>query len=597
MTRVLPSPEPVWNAPPEFDASQVDLLVRELRLPEPICRILAVRGVVDPQDAKRFLRPRLEHLADPALLADGPRAAGRIADAVRGGETILIHGDYDVDGICATALLTRWLRAQGARVVPFVPHRLRDGYDFTRAGLQAARDARATLIVTADCGTVAHESVAAATAEGRDVVVTDHHTPGDTHPAGYALVNPRRADCAYPDKDLCGTGLAYRLAELVGRALASDPEDLTRYLDLVAMATVADLVPLRGENRILTAYGLRRMAATTVPGLAALMEASGTDPAKLTAGKIGFVLAPRINAAGRIGDSADALRLLLTDDPAEARTGAEALEEINRDRRTEDRRTQEEAFRQLERSFDPERDFGVVLASEGWHPGVIGIVASRVVERIHRPVVMLALEGAKGRGSARSIPGFHLYEALHACSEILERFGGHRQAAGMDVARDRVPELREAFNAEARARLRPELLRPVLHPDLSLDPDEVDLELVRWLDYLGPHGIGNPGPVFQSDRLEVERAREVGQGHLKAVLRQGGSSLDAIGFGMVGRHPPESLPASRHDVLYRVERNEWRGRVSVQAKLVDLRLSEVSGPSAGAVSGGEVPAGHGGGAA
>ncbi len=587
MTRVLPSPEPVWNAPPEVDPGHVEALVRELRLPEAVCRVLAVRGVVHPEEAKRFLRPRLEHLSDPALLADGPRAAGRIADAVRSGETILVHGDYDVDGICATALLTRWLRGQGAHVVPFVPHRLRDGYDFSVAGLRAAREAGATLIVTADCGTVAHDAVAAATAEGRDVVVTDHHTPGATHPAGYALVNPRREDCPYPDKDLCGTGLAYRLAELVGRALASDPAELTRYLDLVALATVADLVPLRGENRVLTAYGLRRMANTTVPGLAALMEASGTDPASLNAGRIGFVLAPRINAAGRIGDSADALRLLLTDDPAQARRDAESLEEINQHRRMEDRRTQEEAFAQLERTYDPQRDYGVVLASEGWHPGVIGIVASRVVERIHRPVVMVALEGAKGRGSARSVPGFHLYEALHACSGILDRFGGHRQAAGMDVARDRVPELREAFNREARARLSPELLRPVLRPDLALDPGEVDLDLVRWLDYLGPHGMGNPGPLFRSDGLDVEGAREVGQGHLKAVLRRDGASLDAIGFGVAERHPPATLPSSPHDVLYKVERNEWRGRVSVQAKLVDLRPSPAAGAATHAGAGTE----------
>ena len=573
MTRTLPSPEPVWNVPPAADAGEVEALVRALRLPEALCRILAVRGLGHPEAANRFLRPRLEHLSDPALLADGPRAAGRIADAVRAGETILVHGDYDVDGICATALLTRWLGSQGARVVPFVPHRLRDGYDFSTAGLQAARDAGATLIVTADCGTVAHAPIAAAAAEGRDVVVTDHHTPGETHPPGFALVNPHRADCPYPDKDLCGTGLAYRLAELVGRALAADPADLTRYLDLVALATVADLVPLRGENRILTSYGLRRMATTTVPGLAALMEASGTSPEELTAGKIGFVLAPRINAAGRIGDSADALRLLLTDDRQEARAGAAALEEINRDRRAEDRRTQEEAFAQLERDYDPERDFGLVLAGEGWHPGVIGIVASRVVERIHRPVVMVALEGQKGRGSARSIPGFHLYEALSACSGLLDRFGGHEQAAGMDVDRARVPELREAFNAEARARLRPEDLRPVLHPDLSVDPSEVDLDLVRWLAYLGPHGIGNPGPLFRSDGLHLDGPREVGQGHLKAVLRNGRARLEAIGFGVAERYPPESLPPTPHDVLYKVERNEWRGRVSVQARLVDLKPS------------------------
>lgn len=581
MPRVLPLPEPVWRPPPEVDGAGVEGLVRALRLPEPICRILAARGFQDPENAKRFLRPRLEHLADPALLADGTRAASRIADAVRSGETIFVHGDYDVDGICATALLTRWLRSLGGTVVPFVPHRLRDGYDFSRAGLDAARAAGATLIVTADCGTVAHAPIAEAAAEGRDVIVTDHHTPGDMPPPAYALVNPKRADCAYPEKELCGTGLAFRLAALVAQALGEDPEPLVRYLDLVALATVADLVPLCGENRVLVAFGLRRLAVTGVPGLAALMEASGTDPATLTSGKLGFGLAPRINAAGRIGESADALRLLLTDDRDEALRLAHQLEELNRDRRAEDRRTQDEAFRQLERDFDPDRDFGVVLASEGWHPGVIGIVASRVVERIHRPVVMVALDGERGRGSARSVPGFHLYDALAACSSHLDRFGGHRQAAGMDVARTRVPALREAFNAEARSRLTPEDLRPELRTDLVLDPADVDLDLVRWLAYLGPHGIGNPGPVFRSDALTIDGAREVGQGHLKARLRNGRASLDAIGFGVAERHAPDGLGAAPHDVLYKLERNEWRGRVTPQAKLVDLRRAEAA-PRAGA---------------
>lgn len=567
------APKAVWHAPPEPDPRDVQALEAALRLPEPVCRVLAVRGLSDPDAAKRFLRPRLEHLHDPALLADGPRAADRIAAAVRAGETILVHGDYDVDGICATALLTRWLRALGGRVVPFVPHRLRDGYDLSEAGLEAARRADATLIVTADCGSMAHAPIRAAVSEGRDVVVTDHHTVGEAPSPAYALVNPKRPDCAYPDEDLCGTGLAYRLCEMVGRTLEADLEPLMRHLDLVALATVADLVPLSGENRVLVAYGLRRLARTTLPGLAALLEASGTDTDELTAGKLGFVVAPRINAAGRIGESDDALRLLLTDDPEEARGLATALEEINGNRRLEDRRTEQEAFEQLEATYDPERDYAVLLASDGWHPGIIGIVASRVVDRIHRPVVMVALDGARGRGSARSVPGFHLFEALKACSSHMERFGGHRQAAGMDVLRERVPALREALNAEARARLSETDLRPTLRPDLALDPSMVDLDLVRWLAYLGPHGIGNPGPLFRADGVRLDASREVGQGHLKTVLTRDGARVDAIGFGLVDRHPPEALEGGSHDVLYRLERNEWRGRATAQAKLVDLRPS------------------------
>ncbi len=545
-----------------------------LRLPETVCALLAGRGYGDPDDAKRFLRPLLEHLHDPALLADGTRAAERLARAVERHETILVHGDYDVDGVCATALYTRWLRALGADVVPFVPHRLRDGYDFGEAGLDAARRAGAALILTADCGTVAHEPVRRAREEGRDVIVTDHHSVGAALPPASALVNPQRPDCAYPDDGLCGTGVAFKMCELVGRALGADTGALHAYLDLVALATVADLVPLQGENRVLVRHGLRRFATTGVPGLAALLDVSGVEPAGVTAGRLGFVVAPRINAAGRIGDSADALRLLLTEDGPEATELARKLDELNRRRQDEDRRTLDEALEILDAGYDPERDFGVVLAAEGWHPGVIGIVASRIVERIHRPTVLLALDGEAARGSARSIPGFNLYEAVAACANHLRRFGGHRQAAGMDVDRASVPAFREAFNAEARRRLSEVDLRPVLRLDAELPLAAADLQLVHWLEYLGPHGIGNPRPVFMARGIRLDGARIVGETHLKVGLRHETGAVDAIGFGLAGRHPPDGLgPEGRYDVLFKLERNEWRGTARVQAQILDLRPS------------------------
>lgn len=530
------------------------------------------------EGAKRFLRPRLDHLGDASRLADGPAAALRIADAVRNGETILVHGDYDVDGISAAALLTRFLRRHGGDVVPFVPHRLRDGYDFSTAGLTAAQRAEATLIITVDCGTVAHEAVAEAGAAGIDVVVTDHHTVGERLPDAVAVVNPQRADCSYPDKNLCGAGIAYRVAELVERELvggspASEGSELPELLDLVALATVADLVPLAGENRVLAHYGLRRMAATRWPGLRALLRVSDVDPMSVTSGQVGFRVAPRINAAGRVGEAADALRLLLTENEEEADVLAQRLDVLNAERRDEDRRTLDEALDDLGGRFDPGSDYGVVLSGSGWHPGVIGIVASRVVERIHRPVVMIALDGDVGRGSARSIPGFHLYDALAECAEYLNRFGGHRQAAGMDVAADRVEAFRSAFNEVATARLSGEDLRPTLTPDAELRLGDADLDLVHWLAYLGPHGIGNPGPLFRAVGVEVDGARVVGERHLKATLRQGPHRLDGIGFGLAERHPPETLTAGRYDALLRLERNEWRGRVGVQAKLVDIRPS------------------------
>ena len=339
----LTPPRPRWAPPPVPDADRVQALMRALRLPEPICSVLAVRGYSDVVAAKRFLRPRLQHLHDPESLVDAPRAADRLADAVRAGETVFVHGDYDVDGICATALLTRVLRRLGGTVVPFVPHRLRDGYDFSRAGLEAARAAGAGLIVTVDCGTVAHDTVAAAGAAGIDVIVTDHHTVGATLPGALAVVNPKRPDCAYPDEELCGAGLAWKLASLVTDRLHGDASAVEAELELVALATVADLVPLRGENRVLVQYGLRRLA-TPSPGLAALMAAAEVEPAEVGTGTLGFQIGPRINAAGRIGDGTDALRLLLSEDPSEAGPLAERLDHLNRERRDEYARTLDAAL-------------------------------------------------------------------------------------------------------------------------------------------------------------------------------------------------------------------------------------------------------------
>lgn len=569
----LRSPDPTWTLPSTPDPAAVQTLVESLRLPAAVCSVLVARGVTVPDDAKDFLRPRLEHLHAASRLADGPAAGERIAAAIRAGDTILVHGDYDVDGICATALLTRWLRALGGQIAPFVPHRLRDGYDFGPAGLAAAQEAGATLIVTADCGTVAHETVADASREGIDVVITDHHTVAGSLPDAVAVVNPQRPDCEYPDKGLCGTGVAYKLCELVADALDADSQPLVTYLDLVALATVADLVPLIGENRVLVHHGLKRLARTRILGLGALLKVAGVPVPEITAGKLGFVVAPRINAVGRIGESADALRLLLTDDEAEARQLAEQLDTTNRNRQDEDKRTLAEALEILGREYDPASDFGVVLASEGWHPGVIGIVASRIVERIHRPVVLIALDGQRGRGSARSIPGFHLYEALHACSAHMIRFGGHEQAAGMDVARDSVAALREAFNAEAASRLDPATLRRRLRTDIVLELEQVDLQLVHWMSYLGPHGMGNSGPNFVASGVTLQRAKVVGEDHLKATLIQGTGRIDAIGFGLAERHPPEAVMAEPHDVVFRLERNEWRGTARAQARLIALRPS------------------------
>jgi single-stranded-DNA-specific exonuclease len=548
-------------------------LEKALSLPRPVCAILAARGLHDGAAAKAFLRPRLDALHPPERLTDAVRAAERLSRAIEGNELVFVHGDYDVDGVCSAALLTSVLRQLGGRVEPFVPHRVRDGYDLGRTGVQRAKAAGATLLVTCDSGIVAHDAVRHANEMGIEVIVTDHHTPGDTLPPAYAVVNPKRSDCDYPEDTLCGAGVVFKILERLVRERTGSVEALYPHLDLVALATIADLVPLRGENRILAHYGLRYLARTTRPGLRALLQVSGVDggaDARLEAGQVGFQLAPRINAVGRLGDAGDALELLLTDDPRRATELARALDRINTERRDEDGRTFDDAIHRLTGTFDPDRDFGVVVAGEGWHPGVIGIVASRVVERIHRPVVLIALDGDSARGSARSIPELHLHDTLTECAPHLGRFGGHRQAAGMDLSPDAIPAFGDAFNAAVRRRLPDGIPAPLLRADLELAPEAVTDELHHWLGYLGPFGMGNPRPVFLARGAELSgAAREVGRGHLKLRIR-GRGELDAIGFRLAHRHRPDRVP-SRVDLAYQIRTNEYRGRRTLQARLLDLR--------------------------
>ena len=568
-----PPPDPVWELgdPPAPDA--VGFLSEQLSLPPALTSVLVARGMTDLDRVKAFLRPRLEHLHPPAGLPDAMPAVNRILQALERKETIFVHGDYDVDGVCATALLTRWLRHLGGTVVPFVPHRTEHGYDLSEAGVAAAEAAGASLLITCDSGIAAHEAVAAARDRGMDVVVTDHHTPGPVLPPALAVVNPVRPDSTYPEAVLCGAGVAYKLAQLLAERRGIDPAELHPLLALVALATVADLVPLEGENRILVRFGLRYLAHTRMPGLRALLEIAGLR-GEVDAGQVGFVLGPRINAIGRMGAADTALRLLLTEDRTEALALARELDEANRARQEEDRRTLAEALDMLAREYDPSRDHGVVLAGEGWHPGVIGIVASRIVERIHRPVVLVALSGGRGRGSARSVPGVHLYEALQGCASFLDRFGGHRQAAGMDVAAERIDAFRSAFNAQVRDQLQGRFPVPRLAAGTPLSVAEADGGLHRLLEYMAPFGMGNPRPVFWARGVELAgRPREVGDGHLKLRLRDAGRELEAIGFGLARRCPPEALASGRVDALFQLRTHEYRGQVSLQARLLDLRPS------------------------
>jgi single-stranded-DNA-specific exonuclease len=551
----------------------------ELRLPEVLSRLLVRRGLTTADAARSFLRPGPHQIHDASGLAGVDVAVERILRARTAGEVVLVHGDYDVDGICATALLVRAFGMMRIRAVPFVPHRVENGYDLGPAGIAAARSAGARLIVTADCGITAHGAVEAANRAGIDVIVTDHHTPPPSLPAAIAVLNPNRVDCPYPEKSLAGVAVAYKLAQAVAERAKLPPERLAALLDLVAIATIADLAPLTAENRALVRWGTSVLQRTPNPGLRALLQTSGlSERDEINAGQIAFILAPRLNAVGRMGDAMRGVRLLLTDDTDEAKHLATIMEEENRRRRELDEATLVDALRMLDDDFDPSVDRGVVLASPDWHAGVIGIVASRVVERIHRPTVLIALGGTEGKGSARSIRGFHLYQAFAECAEHLIRFGGHRAAAGCSIEPAKLPAFREAFDQAAGRALTDEMLLPTLEIDARIEIGEATLEICRMLKHFGPFGIGNPSPVFATFAARLTEApRVVGSSHLRLSLASGDDRLAGIGFGMADRVEPWLRAGALVDVAFRLEENRWRdsrGRErppEVQMRLVDVR--------------------------
>ena len=571
-----PRPRPRWTFAPPPDPSVVAALREALQLPESVCRLLAVRGHADLDASKRFLRPRLDQLHAPARLGGVEAAAARLARAVRAGETVLVHGDYDVDGMCSTALMVRVIRGLGGRAVPFIPHRLTDGYDLTDAGVRAARAAAASVVLTCDCGTSAHGPVGDLCAAGIDVIVSDHHLPGHGRgvPSCLAVLNPNAPDSDYPESDrgLCAAGVAFKLALALATALGASDALVWRQLDLVALATVADLAPLRGENRVLARYGLKLMADSPNAGLRALVRSAGLDGKALTAGRVGFILAPRLNAVGRLGSGLTGVELLTTDDEHRALEIARELEELNRKRQEVDRETLAQARRQVD-ALDLDTTYGIVLAGEGWHPGVIGIVASRVVEDTGRPAVLVAVENGVGKGSGRSIPAFDLHAALTTCDArgLFQRFGGHKAAAGVTIESARIPAFAEAFNAVARERLTAADLVPELRVDLEVDLAHVDDALEAMLRHLEPHGLGNAAPVFAARNVRLAGApRRIGADGMRLAFRTAdGGQVGAIAWGIADRLSWLDGETAV-DIAFRLERDTFRGADSLQLRVADV---------------------------
>ncbi|HEU4749205.1 MAG TPA: single-stranded-DNA-specific exonuclease RecJ [Gemmatimonadaceae bacterium] len=559
-----------WILPKPPDEEAIRALATALSLPDIVCRLLLIRGYVTAEEAKLFLRPKLDRLHDPLGFLSMDKAVDRLSRAVREKELVFIHGDYDVDGICSTTLLTRAIRSFGGEAVPFIPRRIEDGYDLSDAGVDAAIAAGARVVVTCDCGTTALAAVARLCRAGIDVIVTDHHLPGGPLPECISVLNPRRGGCEYPDKDLAAVGVAFKLALALARALGKNENFVWAMLDLVALATVADVAPLRGENRVFVRYGLRMLAETRNTGLRALIRAAGLDGKALTAGRIGFILAPRLNAAGRLGHAIRGVELLLTEDEHQANVIARELEELNYRRQEIDRWTLDQA-RERVQQLDLDNTFGIVLADESWHPGVIGIVASRLVEEFGRPTVLVAISGEIGKGSGRSIAKFDLHGALGQARDFLLRYGGHKAAAGVTVAREQIEGFATRFNDVARSLLTPEDLIPEVRVDLEVSMEGMDEKLESLFRHFEPFGIGNPTPVLLARNVTIARPpRAIGRDGLKLVLDTGTGSLEAIGWGFAHR-AAEFEPGGCVDVAFRLEKDEYRGESRLQARIADIR--------------------------
>ena len=532
--------------------------------------LLARRGIRTVSAANEFLNPSTASVPDPFLLPDAHAAVDRILRAIESGELILVHGDYDVDGVTSAALLTRVLRKLGANVRPFVPSRSRDGYGISRAALEMAASEGAGLVLTADCGITAFEACRRARELGLDVVISDHHEPADALPEAVAVVDPLVPGSSYPFRGLAGVGVAYKLCQALCLRRGVDVDALHRhYLDLVALGTVSDCVPLLEENRVYVHHGLRSMGASQKEGIRALLRLSGISEGPGTE-DVGFRLGPRINAAGRLAEADEALELLLTRDSARAEELAAILSERNADRQREQRRIQAEAIQTIFETGISD-DAVLVVGREGWHPGVIGIVAGKLVETFYRPAVVLTLRDGHWHGSARGIPGFHWARALEELGDDLVKGGGHAMAAGLSLPRERLSDFRVAVNELARRWLRPSDLQPRLEVEAQVPADQLTFELASEIARLAPFGEGNPEPLLMSSGVRLSGVRCVGEGgrHLRAELRGAPQPVSVIGFGM--GDAVSALPEDRSfKICYNLRVNSFNGSGRAEIVLRDL---------------------------
>jgi single-stranded-DNA-specific exonuclease len=569
----------LWNHLPCNDG-EAQALAAALDLHPTVARLLCMRGITDPDVARRFLTPSLDHLHDPFRLADMDRAVARIERALDRKERIAIHGDYDVDGITSTVILRRALEMLGGDVVHFIPERLRDGYGLQPAAIDRLHGESVQLIISVDCGIRATEAALRAREVGIDLIITDHHEPEGTLPPALAVINPKRPDCAYPDKHLAGVGVALKLVQALC-ARADKARWLPAFVKIAAIGTLADVVPLVGENRVIAKLGLGSLSSGRhTVGLRALLEASGLTGRTIDSYQVGFILAPRVNAAGRMSTPDIATRLLLHNDEAmieDARALAQQLNEENLRRQTEEA----DLVAQAKKAIETDPAIGahnvLVVGGDGWHRGVIGIAASKLVDQYHKPAIVLSVDDGVAHGSCRSIPAFDMLGALERCADLFLRFGGHRQAAGLTMEAARVPEFRARINAYADEILDPDDLRPRLRIDGMLNLRHITPHLVDGLAAMAPFGLANPRPVFHAMPVEiVDGPRPIKDRHLKMTFRQDGRSFRAIAWRAAERAAFLTENRAGVNLAFSLEQNEYQGETYLELSVADFkRLDDV----------------------
>ncbi|MDP6577947.1 MAG: single-stranded-DNA-specific exonuclease RecJ [Candidatus Marinimicrobia bacterium] len=554
------------------DTSLVFRLTEEFKTSEIIGRVLANRDIESLESSRSFFDPKLSQLHDPFLMKDMDIAAGMVAEKVKSGGRIFIFGDYDVDGTTGSSALFLFLTSLECDAKVYIPDRIKEGYGLSREGIDVAKDWGADLLISCDCGINATDEVTYANDQNLEVIITDHHMPDENLPEANAILNPKQPDCSYPFKGLCGGAVVFKLIQAVSLLLELDDDLVHQYIDLITLGTAADIVPLTDENRIIVKHGLKSLSKTKRPGLRALLEVSGLGEKELTVGRLLFWAAPRINAAGRLGDANRAVQLMTTENLLESLKLARELDEENRQRQDLQQSMVDEAIMKVNAEVDLEKEKAIVLWDDNWHEGVIGIVASKIKETYHRPAVIISLSNGTGKGSARSVKGFDLYENLTECRELLDGYGGHPMAAGLTLDRKNLEDFRTRFSNLAYETLADDDLVNSLDIEGEMDLNLIDGRFMDFLEKLAPFGPGNMTPKFITRHvIPVGNPRLVGNGdHLKFRAKKGETSYDAIGFNM-GNHYEKLITGKPIDIAYVVEKNEWQGRTSIQLNIRDIK--------------------------